>query len=107
LPSLIGRKPEDLEWQRASFGVIPKLGRALASLSAPGTGLLSGQKKNYDNQISTIDKNIDRTEKVVSAKAQSLKDSLSKAQAAIQAIQTQGGAIANSVPSAIPGAPGA
>lgn len=91
----------------ASFGVIPKLGRALASLSAPGTGLLSGQKKNYDNQISTIDKNIDRTEKVVSAKAQSLKDSLSKAQAAIQAIQTQGGAIANSVPSAIPGAPGA
>jgi flagellar capping protein FliD len=85
-----------------SFGVIPKLGRAIASLSAPGTGLLSSQKKNFDNQIQTINKNIDRTEKIAEAKAKSLKESLSRAQAAVQAIQSQGGAIANSVSSAIP-----
>lgn len=86
----------------STFGVIPKLSRAIASLSASGTGLLSSQKKNYDNQIQTIDKNIQRTEKIVEAKAKSLKDSLSRAQAAVQAIQSQGGAIANSVSNAIP-----
>lgn len=85
-----------------SYGVIPKLNRAIASLSTPGTGLLSSQKKNFDNQLQTIDKNIQRTEKIVEAKAKSLKESLSRAQAAVQTIQTQGGAIANGVSSAVP-----
>lgn len=98
---------ELLSGDGSTFGVIPKLGRALASLSTPGTGLLSSQKKNFDNQIQTINKNIDRTEKAVSTRAQALKDSLAKAQSAIQALQTQGGAIANNVPNNIPGANGA
>lgn len=85
-------------------GVIPKLNRALASLSAPGTGVLSSQKKNYDNQISTLNKNIERTEKIVAAKAEALRNSLSRAQAAVQALQGQSAQMAGSLAGAIPGA---
>jgi len=87
-------------------GVIPKLSRAIASLSASGSGLLSGQKKNFENQIQGIDKNIQRTEKAIEAKAQTLKNTLSRAQAAIQALQSQGGAIAGGIPTNLPGVSG-
>lgn len=84
-------------------GVIPKLNGAIASLSAPGTGVLSTQKRNYDNQISTINKNIERTEKIVAAKAESLRSSLSRAQAAVQALQNQSAQVASSLAGSTPG----
>jgi len=76
-----------------SYGVIPKLNHAIASISASGSGLLSNQKKNYEDQIKSLDKNIERSEKTASVRAEALKSSLSKAQAAIQAIQSQSGAV--------------
>lgn len=85
-----------------SYGVIPRLTRAVATLTNSGSGLLSTQKKNYDNQIQAIDRNIQRSEKAVEAKAQALRTSLSRAQAAIQAIQGQGGAIAAGVAAPMP-----
>jgi len=84
-------------------GVIPKLNRAVATLSAPGTGVLSSQKKNYDNQILTLNKNIERTEKIIAAKAESLRNSLSRAQAAVQALQGQSAQMAGSLAGAVPG----
>ena len=88
----------------ATYGVIPKLGRAVASMTTPGTGLISSQKKNYDNQITSLDKNITRTEKNVETKAKALRESLSRAQAAVQAIQSQSGGIVGGIGGGIPGA---
>ncbi|NDC22955.1 MAG: hypothetical protein EB078_00880, partial [Proteobacteria bacterium] len=81
-----------------SYGVIPKLNRAIASISTGGTGVLSSQKRNYDSQISALDKNIERAEKTAASRAEALKNTLSKAQAAIQSLQAQGGAIAGGIP---------
>lgn len=86
-----------------SYGVIPKLNRALGSLTESSTGLFSSQKKNFMGQIDGIDRNIQRTEKSVEAKAQTLKSTLSRAQAAIQAMQSQGSAIAQGANQSIPG----
>lgn len=86
-----------------SYGVIPRLGSALKSLTESSTGLFSSQRKNLTNQIDGIDRNIERTEKAVEGKAAALKNTLSRAQAAIQAMQSQGGAIAQGAQSGIPG----
>ena len=85
-----------------TYGVIPKLNRALTSLTESSTGLLSSQRKNFVGQIDGIDRNISRTEKSVEIKAQNLKNTLSRAQAAIQAMQSQGSAIAGGANQMLP-----
>lgn len=85
-----------------TYGVIPRLNRALTTLTESSTGLFSSQRKNFVNQIDGIDKNIQRTEKSIEARAQALKNNLSKAQAAIQAMQSQGSAIAGGMSQGLP-----
>ncbi len=83
-------------------GVMNKIGSALGTISGASSGVLSNQKRNYDQQITRLNKEIEVKEKQVEQKAERLKGQLAKAQSAMESIQGQTSFFQNSN-SPIPG----
>lgn len=71
-------------------GIVPRLNRALISISEGDGGLLSSQKKNYTDRSARMQKEIDTKEKASEKRMESLRDKLVKTQSAIGSIQNQG-----------------
>ncbi len=72
-----------------SFGVIPKLNQAIKSITGGNEALLTGQKKNYTQQVNKMSADVAAKEKRSEDKLVSLKDKLARAQAAISKMQGQ------------------
>jgi len=75
------------------LGVIPRLKQVLDSISDPISGVLSIQKKNYGQQITRLNRDMERKEEIVAKKTQRLKEQLLKAQNALNSIQRQSASI--------------
>lgn len=73
----------------ATYGLIPKLNRALNSISSTGAGILSNQKDNYTNQVRDLQKNIDDKQAATAKKLEALKGKLARAQSAMAKLQGQ------------------
>jgi len=75
------------------MGIIPRLKQVLDSVSNPLSGVLSIQKKNYGEQITRLNRDMDRKEEIVAKKTDRLKEQLLKAQHALDSIQRQSATI--------------
>lgn len=72
-----------------TYGIIPRLGRALQSISNSSSGLLSAQKNNYLSRIKQITQDVENREKRAEERIEKLKDRLSRAQAALTRLGEQ------------------
>ncbi len=84
-------------------GIMTQVGTALNTIVSPSRGVLSNQKKSYDDQIAKMNKDIEHREKQVERKAEALKNTLAKAQSAIESLKGQQAGIQQSGGSGIPG----
>lgn len=71
-------------------GVIPRLGRALDSLAAPGGGLLNSQQQTEASKIERLEKDIERKEELSQQRLNELRNKLARAQTAISRMKSQG-----------------
>jgi flagellar hook-associated protein 2 len=74
-------------------GLIPKLSQAITSITAAGTGVLTNEKASFQKQIERFDRDIEAKEKAAERKLISLKDKLSRTQAALEKMNSQSRAI--------------
>jgi flagellar hook-associated protein 2 len=74
-----------------NYGVITKLSQALNNISRSGSGVLTNQRDNLKGRLGEMDKQIAIKEKAAEHRTQQLKQSLAKAQAALEAMQNQSG----------------
>jgi flagellar hook-associated protein 2 len=71
-------------------GVVPRLNRALDTISGREGAVLSSQEKTFTDEARRVQDDIDAREKRAEAHAQDLKEKLGKVQSAISSMQNQG-----------------
>lgn len=73
-----------------NYGIIPKVSRALDTISGRENAVLSTQQKTFNDQINRLKDDIDRKEKRAEANALELRSKLGRVQSAISSMQEQG-----------------
>jgi flagellar hook-associated protein 2 len=74
-----------------NFGLIPRLSRALSTITGGANGLLTAQRRTYTGQIDRIDQDLETKSKRAEERIETLKGRLAKAQAALSQMQNQTG----------------
>jgi len=73
-------------------GFIPNLRNKIAQIVDPTTGTVTSRRKNYQDQVSQMDKRIEQKEKNLVRTEEQLRNKFSKMEEAMSKIQSQGAA---------------